>query len=195
VSSSSEVGDAGLARAAADVAAQEAQRESLRWKQSVANHCKELVERDAQAILAAADYARTAGRAVEYGEALENAAVLAAADKDEATARKLAADAMRQYTRLGAQWHILRASERLRAHGVRQVPRAHRDRPDVGWAALTPTEVRVAHLVAQGLSNPDIAARLFLSRNTVQTHVSHILAKLKASSRVEIVRLAAAHSP
>lgn len=102
---------------------------------------------------------------------------------------------MRQYTRLGAQWHVRRASERLRAQGVRLVPRTRRARPDVGWAALTPTEVRVAHLVAQGLSNPDIAASLFLSRNTVQTHVSHILAKLEAPSRVEIIRLAAAHSP
>ena len=55
--------------------------------------------------------------------------------------------------------------------------------------------MRVAHLVAQGLSNPGVAARLFLSRNTVQTHVSHILAKLEVSSRVEIIRLAAAHSP
>jgi DNA-binding CsgD family transcriptional regulator len=102
---------------------------------------------------------------------------------------------VRQYARLGAQWHIRRASERLRAHGVRQVPHTYRERPDVGWAALTPTETRVAHLVAQGLSNPDIAARLFLSRNTVQTHVSHILAKLEVPSRVEIIRLAAAHSP
>jgi DNA-binding CsgD family transcriptional regulator/tetratricopeptide (TPR) repeat protein len=190
-----EAGDAGLARAAADTAAAEAQHEPLAWKRSVADHCRGLVERDAQAILAAADYARTAGRALEHGEALEDAAVLAAADEGEAAARKLAAEAMRQYARLGAQWHVRRASERLRAHGVRQVPRTYRDRPDVGWPALTPTEMRVAHLVAQGLSNPDIAAELFLSRNTVQTHVSHILAKLGAPSRVEIIRLAAAHSP
>jgi DNA-binding NarL/FixJ family response regulator len=48
----------------------------------------------------------------------------------------------------------------------------------------------VAELVAQGRSNPEIAAELFLSRNTVQTHVSHILAKLAARSRVEIARAA-----
>jgi DNA-binding NarL/FixJ family response regulator len=47
--------------------------------------------------------------------------------------------------------------------------------------------VKVAGLVAGGKSNPDIAAELFLSRNTVQTHVSHILTKLSARSRVEIV--------
>jgi DNA-binding NarL/FixJ family response regulator len=46
----------------------------------------------------------------------------------------------------------------------------------------------IAGLVAQGRSNPDIAAELMLSRSTVQTHVSHILAKLSARSRAEIVR-------
>jgi len=53
----------------------------------------------------------------------------------------------------------------------------------------------VAYVVAAGRSNPDIAAELFLSRNTVQTHVSHILAKLGARSRAEIVREALRHPP
>jgi DNA-binding CsgD family transcriptional regulator/tetratricopeptide (TPR) repeat protein len=190
-----ETGDAGLARAAADAAAVEAQLEPLRWKQSIAEHCRGLVERDVRAVLRAADQAKAASRLVEYADALENAAVLLAAGDGEAAARKMAAEAVRQHARLGAQWHVRRATERLRAQGFRQVPRTRRGRPDSGWAALTPTEVRVAQLVGQGLSNPDIAARLFLSRNTVQTHVSHILAKLGAPSRVEIIRLAAAHSP
>jgi DNA-binding CsgD family transcriptional regulator/tetratricopeptide (TPR) repeat protein len=190
-----EAGDARLARAAADAAEREAQLEPLVWKRSIADHCRGLAGRDVRAILAAADAFRTAGRALEYSEALENAAVLVAADKDEVTARKLVAKAISQYGRLEAHWHIRRAGERLRAYGVRPVPRASRNRPSTGWAALTPTEKRVAHLVAQGLSNPDIAARLFLSRNTVQTHVSHILAKLGAPSRVEIIHLVAAHSP
>jgi DNA-binding NarL/FixJ family response regulator len=41
-------------------------------------------------------------------------------------------------------------------------------------------------MVGEGLSNPDIAARLFLSRNTVQVHMSKILAKLQAHSRLEV---------
>jgi DNA-binding CsgD family transcriptional regulator len=126
---------------------------------------------------------------------MESAAILVAQSEGEAPARKLAAEALRQYARLEAHWHIRRASERLRAHGVQQIPRTYRNRPDVGWAALTPTEKTVARLVAQGLSNPDISARLFLSRNTVQTHVSHILAKLGASSRAEIIRLTPAEEP
>jgi DNA-binding NarL/FixJ family response regulator len=60
--------------------------------------------------------------------------------------------------------------------------------PAHGWEALTPTERLVAGLVALGRSNPDIATELVLSRSTVQTHVSHILAKLGARSRMEIAR-------
>jgi DNA-binding CsgD family transcriptional regulator len=70
--------------------------------------------------------------------------------------------------------------------------RGARQRPKVGWEALTPTEEKIALLVAAGQSNPDIANQLFLSRRTVDSHVSHILAKLSAKSRVEIA-LAAEH--
>ena len=62
-----------------------------------------------------------------------------------------------------------------------------------GWDALTPTETKIARLVAVGRSNPDIAAELFLSRNTVQAHVSHILSKLGAHSRAEVIRQSFRH--
>ena len=55
-----------------------------------------------------------------------------------------------------------------------------------GWENLTKAEAKVAELVAEGLSNPDIARRLFISRRTVQSHVSHALEKLGLSSRVEL---------
>ncbi len=97
------------------------------------------------------------------------------------------------YTGLGAAWDIERAGTRLRPYGVRPARAAYRARPASGWEALTPTEVKVAYLVADGRSNPDVAAALFLSRNTVQTHVSHILAKLGARSRAEIIREAVRH--
>jgi DNA-binding NarL/FixJ family response regulator len=71
---------------------------------------------------------------------------------------------------------------------VRRGPRAAHRRATTGWEALTATEQRVAALVAEGRSNPDIAAELLLSRRTVQTHVSKILAKLGYSSRIEIAR-------
>jgi DNA-binding NarL/FixJ family response regulator len=54
--------------------------------------------------------------------------------------------------------------------------------------SLTPTEAKVADLVVRGLSNPQIAAELYLSPRTVATHVSHILAKLDLHSRIDLAR-------
>jgi len=188
------IGNAAMAEAAADAARLEAQREPLAWKLAAADHCRGLLHGDPGAVLAAADYGKVAGRPLEYGQALENAAVIAAAAGDAALARQRVADAVRQYAALGARWDISRAEKRLRAHGIRP-HRTYRERPATGWAALTPTEQHIADLVVQGLSNPDIAAELFLSRNTVQTHVSHILAKIGIRSRADIIRQAPGRRP
>jgi DNA-binding CsgD family transcriptional regulator len=64
--------------------------------------------------------------------------------------------------------------------------RGERRRPSTGWASLTPTETDVVRLVAEGLSNPDIAARLFVSRATVKTHLIHVFSKLGVGSRAEL---------
>jgi DNA-binding CsgD family transcriptional regulator len=64
--------------------------------------------------------------------------------------------------------------------------RGERKRPSSGWAALTPTEVEVVRLLAQGLTNPQIGERLFIGRGTVKTHVAHIFTKVAVSSRSEL---------
>ena len=51
---------------------------------------------------------------------------------------------------------------------------------------LTPTERTVAALVADGLTNPQIGERLFISRRTVQTHLVHVFAKLGISSQAQL---------
>ena len=57
--------------------------------------------------------------------------------------------------------------------------RGERKRPSSGWASLTPTELDVVRLVGEGLGNKDIAARLFVSHRTVQTHLTHVYTKTR----------------
>ncbi|MFI9596531.1 response regulator transcription factor [Nonomuraea sp. NPDC052265] len=59
---------------------------------------------------------------------------------------------------------------------------------------MTPAERSVAGLAAEGLSNPEIAARLFVSRGTVKTDLAHVYAKLQVANRTELARATAEHS-
>jgi predicted ATPase/class 3 adenylate cyclase/DNA-binding CsgD family transcriptional regulator len=69
-----------------------------------------------------------------------------------------------------------------------------RKRPVSGWTSLTPTESDVVRLVTEGLTNSEVAARLFISPRTVQTHLTHIYAKLGVTSRVHLAHEAACHT-
>jgi DNA-binding CsgD family transcriptional regulator len=92
----------------------------------------------------------------------------------------------------GAAWDASRMRGRLRNLGVRRrLAAAHR--PLSGWAALTDSEVAVARLAADGLTNREAAARLFVSHHTISGHLRSIYLKLGISSRVELTRLAALH--
>jgi DNA-binding CsgD family transcriptional regulator len=68
-------------------------------------------------------------------------------------------------------------------------PAAPSDRPRFGWGSVTVTEMRVAELVAQGMTNREIAGDLYLSPHTVSFHIRQIFRKLDISSRVELTRL------
>jgi DNA-binding CsgD family transcriptional regulator/tetratricopeptide (TPR) repeat protein len=131
------------------------------------------------------------GRPLLEGQAREHAAGLLAAAGYAPVARQQLDGAQECYSVLGASWDAARAEARLRAHGLRRGAHGPRQRPKYGWASLTETELKVAALVAEGMSNPDIARRTFTSRRTVQYHVSNILAKLGLSSRVELAALIA----
>jgi predicted ATPase/DNA-binding CsgD family transcriptional regulator len=69
--------------------------------------------------------------------------------------------------------------------------RGSRRRPASGWASLTPAELDVVRLVADGLTNVEIGQRLFVSPRTVQTHLAHVFAKLDVHSRRDVTRAAA----
>ena len=68
--------------------------------------------------------------------------------------------------------------------------RGQRGRPSIGWDSLTPTELHVALLVREGLTNKQIAERLFMGAETVKTHVSHTFAKLDIAKRSQLAAIA-----
>jgi DNA-binding CsgD family transcriptional regulator len=109
-------------------------------------------------------------------------AALAVAQSDDEDELRGALDQLQQ---LGARPAAAVVSRRLRERGVRGVPRGQRPATKANPANLTPREVEVLALVAQGLRNADVAKRLVLSERTVEHHVSSILGKLGVRSRAE----------
>lgn len=69
-----------------------------------------------------------------------------------------------------------------------------RGRPDYGWASLTSSERSVAAIIAEGATNREAAAQLFLSHHTIDFHLRQIFRKLGISSRVTLTRLVVQHS-
>lgn len=187
------VGDIAIARAATVISTQESVREPHSGRAAAAARCKGMTDGDPALLLSAVEYYAGANRPLQTGQASEDLAVVLATLGRQAEAREQLLRAVECYGRIGAAWDSQRARSRLRALGVRTGAVTHRSRPESGWEALTPAELKVAALVAQGHSNPEIAAELFLSPRTVQTHVSHILAKLGVRSRTEAARKAYEH--
>jgi DNA-binding CsgD family transcriptional regulator len=86
----------------------------------------------------------------------------------------------------GAAWDEGAALSMDEAVAYASRARGERKRPSHGWESLTPTELQVVGLVREGLTNPQIGERLFISPRTVQTHVAHIFAKLGVKTRAEL---------
>jgi len=184
-------GDLAKARAFARHVTALAAESEIPHRQAAALYCCGLLDHDASRLLAAAERYHDAGRPLQRAKALEAAAreFADAGDRDQARAAfTQAADA---YDSLGAAADLTRLLAEFRGRGIRRGPRVSHRRARSGWDSLTPAELNVAALVAQGLSNPQIAARLLLSPRTIATHVSSILKKLDVQSRTDIAREAA----
>jgi DNA-binding CsgD family transcriptional regulator len=188
-------GDRQVARTAAQACQAEAAAETQPARAAAASlRCRGLLEADPVPLRDAVAHYRTIGPAAELPAAVEDLAAVLAERGQHEEARVALNDAVSLYEGLNARWDIRRAGSRLRRLGIRRGVRGPREpRAASGWEALTPTEVKIAALVARGDSTPEIARSMFLSRRTVQTYISHILAKLGAKSRVEIVREALRH--
>jgi len=188
-------GDEQMARTATRACQEEAAAETRPARAAVASlRCQGLLQADPAPLRDAVAHYRTVGPAVELPAAVEDLAAVLAGRGQYEEARAALNEAVTLYESMNARWDIRRADSRLRRYGIRRGVRGPRGpRPAAGWAALTPTEVKIAALIARGDSTSEIARGLFLSRRTVQTYISRILAKLDAKSRVEIVREALRH--
>jgi DNA-binding CsgD family transcriptional regulator len=156
-------------------------------------HVRGLVARSTSDLREAVDLFERTPRRLELAAALEDLGVdLIATDREaaiDALGRTLAL-----YAELGATWDAGRVRSRLRELGVRR--RLVAAEPETnGWAAMTSSELAVAQLVAEGLTNREVAERLFVSPHTVNSHLRHVFAKLRINSRVELARLARDHQP
>lgn len=120
------------------------------------------------------DRARTE---LAYGEFLRRA-------RRRVDARTHLRIALQIFSDAGAHAWVERAGQELRASGE-----TVRHREPSAASELTQQELHVARLVAQGLSNREVAARLFVSPRTVEFHLRHVYGKLGVRSRTELARL------
>ncbi|HXZ69627.1 MAG TPA: LuxR C-terminal-related transcriptional regulator, partial [Streptosporangiaceae bacterium] len=184
-------GELETARALTGHAAAFAAGSEIPHRQANALYCRGLLDHDATRLLAAAERYGAAGRPLFSAKALEAAAGEFVDTGDRGQARAAFTRAVEIYASLGAAADVARLQAMFRAHGIRRGPRSKHRKARSGWDSLTPAEIKIAALVGEGLSNPEIAAKLLLSRRTVATHVSHILKKLDVHSRTDIAREAA----
>ena len=183
-------GDRQLAHSAAKACQEEATAETRPARAAAASlRCDGLLGSDPELLREAVAHFRAVGPAAELPAALEDLAVVLAERGQQEDARMALREAVDLYEGMGARWDIRRAEGRVRPLGIRRGVRGRRPaRPTSGWGSLTPTEVKVAALVARGDSTADIARNLFLSGRTVRTYISHIMTKLDARSRIDITR-------
>lgn len=178
----------------AEQAAMLAQRSQLPHRLGTAAYCRGLLDHDPFLLQHAAERYRDAGQPLQRAKAFQAAAIEFAERGDRDAARATFSLANDLYDRLGANWDKAHLSAQLRQLGIRLGSRATHRKTRTGWDSLTPTETKVAGMVTEGLSNPEIANKLVVSRRTIETHVASILRKLGARSRIDLIREAARHT-
>jgi len=151
------------------------------------------IEAEPALALEALELLRSGVRPFDLVGAAADAGDLLLAQGHEAAAADRYEEALAAADDLGAALHVRRLSAQLRQLGRRVGVKGARVRPRTGWESLTATELTVARLVAEGRTNADLAAELYISRRTAETHVSHILGKLGLTGRVALAAEVARH--
>jgi len=182
-------GDAGLrARVLQATELLERERPAIPLFTGVAGYARGILERDAKALVAAADVLHSSSRPLLYAAAAEDAgAELAHTDRGDEAVDQLNA-AFDTYQEHQALADARRVGRELRRLGV-QRRIVSQSRVKRGWDSLTDGELTVVNMIAQGVTNRDVAERLQLSLHTVKTHVHNAFAKLDISTRAQLKQL------
>ncbi|HEX2041899.1 MAG TPA: AAA family ATPase [Acidimicrobiales bacterium] len=153
---------------------------------AAALRCRALFDGDADGLVSAAAAYRVTPHRMELAFTCEDAGLALAAEGRGREAVELLEEGLAVFDDAGATVPAARAAAALRTLGVRHRRSGRGRRGQTGWESLTPTEMRVARLAAEGLTNREIGERLFVSRRTVETHLAHAFAKLGLSSRAQL---------
>jgi DNA-binding CsgD family transcriptional regulator len=180
---------AALAARAAEALARE--RTGNRATAAAAAHALGLLRQDLPCLArAAAEHPDPWARAC----AAEDIGVLHARRSDRDQAVQHLTQAIQRYQSISAPTDMARVRYRLRKLGVRRRHWARvADRPAAGWQSLTDTERIASELVAEGLSNQQVADQMYISVNTVACHMRQIFQKLGIGSRLELARIVIQH--
>jgi DNA-binding CsgD family transcriptional regulator/tetratricopeptide (TPR) repeat protein len=154
--------------------------------EGAALRCRGLAADEPELLGAAVEALSRGPRVLETALALEEAGRSWLHHGERGRARAALEAAIERFEHLDAVHDVLRVDAALRTVGVRRGRRMVRATARYGWESLTPTEHAVAGLAADGLSNPQIGDRLYVSHRTVQTHLAHIFTKLGITSRVQL---------
>ena len=160
---------------------------------ATALHCQGLAAYDAGILDEAVSACARGSRPLQLGLTCEDAGAAFVRQGNMDRAGQLLDQAITIYERLGAARDLARAEAGLRQVGIRRGRHVTHRRAQSGWQSLTPSEQAVVDLVAEGLSNPQIGQRLYVSRRTVQSHLGHVFAKLDITSRTQLAAEAIRH--
>lgn len=157
-----------------------------------AAHAEGLLQGDLATLRYAVQAYRRSPRMLARATVLEDTGCAERQAGQRSAAVELLQMALERYQSCAAWRDVTRVTKRLHDLGARRGPvrQTPASRP---WDTLTDSELRVARLVAQGLTNRETASRLFLSPHTVDSHLRHSFTKLGVNSRVELTRHVLAH--
>ncbi len=156
---------------------------------AIAAHTRGLSTNSIEHLTAAADLLENEQRPLALGAAREDlgrAQIQAGSTADGITSLD---QALVTFTQVGATVDAGRVRSELRERGIRR--RIAVKQPTNSWGGMTDSELRVARLVAEGMTNREVAERLFVSPHTVNGHLRQVFAKVGVNSRVELARRAA----